>query len=146
MAERSTEKGRIVCGFAGVGKSTAALSMPGVVDLESTPFDKDWERYSKVAQHMAANGYTVLLSCHRELREQLTRDGASYLLAMPPRDARDEYLSRYVDRGNAAEFVTLLKTNWDAFLAVLPGERVLGVKGFLSDNLRLTPTTEGSES
>lgn len=144
-----TEKAQIICGFAGVGKSTAALSLPGVVDLESTPFEKDWERYAKVAQHMAANGYTVLLSCHRELREQLTRDGASYLLAMPPWDAKDEYLDRYVQRGNADDFVSLFSTNWDAFLAVLPGERVLHVRGFLADDLArpLPPaSTDGGAS
>lgn len=145
----TTEKvspGKIICGFAGIGKSTAALSLQGVVDLESTPFEKDWLRYSSVARHMAANGYTVLLSCHRELREQLTTDGATYLLAMPPSDAKDEYLKRYVERGNTDEFVTLLRSNWDAFLVVMPGESVLYVNEFLAPEIqRFRDGKRGSE-
>jgi len=35
--------GRIICGFAGIGKSTLAKNKAGFVDLESTPFEKDWD-------------------------------------------------------------------------------------------------------
>lgn len=34
----------IICGYAGVGKSTLAKEVDGIMDLESTPFEKDWER------------------------------------------------------------------------------------------------------
>lgn len=43
----------IICGFAGVGKSAAAKKLLGVVDLESTPFQRDWETYARVAKHMS---------------------------------------------------------------------------------------------
>ena len=44
----------IICGFPGVGKSTLA-KFSNWVDLESTPFEKDWVRYAKVAKHMSDN-------------------------------------------------------------------------------------------
>ena len=62
---------KIICGFAGTGKSNIARNNVGFVDLESTPFEKDWNRYVKVAEYLSNNGYTVLLSCHKELREEL---------------------------------------------------------------------------
>ena len=61
----------IFCGYAGVGKSTAAKKFSGVVDLESTPFQRDWVTYARVAKHMSDQGYIVLVSCHNELREEL---------------------------------------------------------------------------
>ena len=45
-------KGKIICGFAGIGKSTMAKNNRGVVDLESTPFEKDFDRYLMVAKQM----------------------------------------------------------------------------------------------
>ena len=56
----------IICGFPGTGKSMMA-KFSQWIDLESTPFERDWERYAKVAKHMSDNGYTVMVSTHEEL-------------------------------------------------------------------------------
>jgi len=53
----------IICGFPGIRKSTLA-KFSNWVDLESTPFEKDWVRYAKVAKHMSDNGYNVMVSTH----------------------------------------------------------------------------------
>ena len=37
----------IICGYAGIGKSYLAHNYPNIIDLESTPFEKDWDRYKK---------------------------------------------------------------------------------------------------
>lgn len=124
---------RIICGFAGIGKSTLAKNKANYVDLESTPFDKDWDRYIKVAVHMANNGYTVLMSCHKELREKLHSKNVCYLLALPSKDSKDEYIQRYKNRKNTEEFIQLLSDNWYDFLDVLPHEKVLIVKDYLEN-------------
>lgn len=120
---------KIICGFAGIGKSTFARNNKGVVDLESTPFDKDWKRfdkdwkrYVKVAKHMADNGYIVLLSCHKELREELQNSGIKYSLALPHKEAKDEYIKRYRERGNDAKFIQNMIDKWDEFLNIMPDE------------------------
>lgn len=112
-------KGKIICGFAGIGKSTLAKKYANVVDLESMPFEKDWDRYAKVARHMAKNGYTVLLSCHKEIREKLHN---GYFVAKPRQLARIEYINRYKARGNDEAFVTMMNQNWEKFIELLPHE------------------------
>lgn len=126
-------KGKIICGFAGIGKSHLARCRAGVADLESTPFEKDWKRYVKVAKHMADSGYIVLLSCHRELREELRLQKIDYTVALPPKDFKEDYILRYQERGNNDAFIDLLEDNWDSFLKTLPNEKVLIVKRFLTD-------------
>lgn len=60
----------IICGFPGVGKSTMA-KFSQWVDLESTPFKKNWLLYAEVAKHMSDNGYTVMVSTHKEMLDAL---------------------------------------------------------------------------
>lgn len=107
----------IFCGYAGVGKSTAAKLIKGVVDLESTPFQKDWVTYARVAKHMSDNGYIVLVSCHKELREELHRIGALYAVVFPDKTKhRQEYKIRYERRGNTPEFIKTQMDNWDEWV------------------------------
>lgn len=133
--------GRVICGFAGIGKSTAARSRAGVVDLESTPFQRDWQTYARVAGHMAANGYTVLVSCHKELRQELRAQGIDYVVVMPNTGdaARREYLRRYRDRGNTDAFIRYMDDNWDGFITPLDAsECVIRVSGGITDVLEAT--------
>lgn len=67
----------IICGYAGIGKSYLAKHFPGIIDLESTPFEKDWDRYLKCAMHYSSQGFIVLVSCHKEIR-QLIVDNVPY--------------------------------------------------------------------
>jgi hypothetical protein len=129
------KEGNIICGFAGIGKSTLADEYLGFVDLESTPFEKDWYRYVKVATHMANNGYIVLLSCHKELRKELRSQNIDYLLALPPEDKKEEYIQRYKNRKNTDDFIELLSDNWYSFLSVMPNEKVIIVENYLQNSL-----------
>lgn len=128
---------KIICGFAGIGKSTAAKKLPGVVDLESTPFNRNWDLYADVAIHMSTNGYTVLLSMHKELRDTLSRKGASFEVAIPPLQSKDQYIARYIERGNDEEFVKLLASNWEKWLDHdFDGMPVTLVDGYLEELLK----------
>ena len=101
----------IICGFPGTGKSTMAKSSRWV-DLESTPFEKDWERYAKVAKHMSDSGYTVMVSTHRELLAMFEQMEVSYMVIIPPITDKEIYLHRYDMRGNSYDFIRQLDTNW----------------------------------
>lgn len=111
----------IICCYDGIGKSYLAHNYQQVIDLESTPFEKDWDRYAKCAIHYHKQGYLVLVSCHREIREKIcdSRQGVSFgdrLTIVPNLEDKIEYLKRYLDRGNTDDFIKIQMDNWDKWL------------------------------
>ena len=113
----------IICGYAGVGKSYLGRNYPMVMDLESTPFEKDWDRYAKCAIHYHKQGYLVLLSCHKDIRERIfdPKNGVPYgerLTIVPNIADKDLYKKRYTDRGNTPEFINVQMENWEKWLNV----------------------------
>jgi len=128
----------IICGFAGIGKSHLAKNKVGYVDLESTPFNKNWDLYSDVAIHMAQNGYNVMVSCHKELRDKLKEKGAIYRVYTPSRREKYGYLHRFKDRGNDDQFLKLFEDNFEKFVDEIAEdeEHIFWLNGkFLSDVL-----------
>ena len=109
-------KNKIICGFAGIGKSYLAKRQAGIVDLESTPFNKDFDLYTDVAMHMLKNGYTPLISCHEEVRNMLKKKGAEYVVVIPSIAYKKMYIERYKKRGNNKDFINLFSHNWEKFI------------------------------
>lgn len=106
----------IICGFPGTGKSVMAR-LSKWVDLESTPFEKDWWRYAKVAKHMSDQDYTVMVSTHRELLECFEQMEVSYTVVVPPVSDKDIYINRYKQRGNTDDFISTVEENWDNWIS-----------------------------
>lgn len=117
----------IICGFAGVGKTTLCKSKAKWIDLESTPFEKDWERYIKVASHMSDQGYHVMISCHEPLRKLLHEKDIPYLIILPSPhiDLKEEYLDRYRFRGSPESFIRHMDSNWNKYSELFPWEQHL---------------------
>lgn len=105
----------IICGFPGTGKSTMAKSS-NWVDLESTPFQKQWVLYANVAKHMSDNGYTIMVSTHAEMLDALEQIGATYTVVIPPISDKDVYLHRYDMRGDSYDFIRYLDANWEKWI------------------------------
>lgn len=101
----------IICGFPGTGKSTMA-KFSRWVDLESTPFKRNWLLYAEVAKHMSDRGYTVMVSTHKEVLDALEQIEARYTVVIPPTTDKNIYLMRYAMRGNTEEYIELLSKNW----------------------------------
>jgi hypothetical protein len=111
----------IICGYAGIGKSYLGHNFPNVIDLESTPFEKDWDRYVKCAIHYHKQGYLVLVSCHKELRKRLCEhnSGVGYgerMTVVPNIKDKETYRQRYANRGNTEEFIKTQMDNWEKWL------------------------------
>ena len=87
------------------------------IDLESTPFERDWERYAKVAKHMSDNGYTVMVSTHEELLAGFEQIEVPYTVIIPQPTDKDIYLHRYHMRGNNCDFIRLIDNNWNRWIA-----------------------------
>jgi len=108
----------IICGFPGTGKSMMA-KFSRWVDLESTPFSRrgQWLLYAEVAKHMSDNGYTVMVSTHKEMLDALEQIEAHYTIVIPSLSDLDTYLLRYNQRGNSYDFITKLTNNWTEWIS-----------------------------
>lgn len=119
----------IICGFAGIGKSYLGRMYPRFMDLESTPFEKDWEKYAKCAIHYSNQGYCVLVSCHIELRKKLKEIlGHDYcfhcITIFPDKENKEYYKELYKKRGNTERFIENLSENWDKYHESFIGDNV----------------------
>jgi Cdc6-like AAA superfamily ATPase len=73
--------GLIVIGYPGIGKSTVAKSSHNnIIDFESSLFyinnirQPDWYKiYAKQATELAKQGYIVLVSSHKEVRDEFAK-------------------------------------------------------------------------
>ena len=109
-------KGLIVCGYPGVGKSSIA-GWNNCIDLESSWFsydkngnriypDEEWvEEYCSMAINLASQGFTVLLSTHqavinqlREVKWILYRDRVRVVIFVPRSDMKKAWVERLVNR------------------------------------------------
>lgn len=111
----------IICGFPGTGKSMMAR-FSNWVDLESTPFKKNWLLYAEVAKHMSDSGYTVMVSTHAEMLNALEHIEARYTVVIPPITDKDTYMHRYDMRGNTDDFIRLLDENWHMWISDIIGK------------------------
>jgi hypothetical protein len=117
----------IICGFSGVGKSTAEQKHKNVIDFESSGYShifKAGEPYAKdpsfpgnyidaVCDHMDKTANTVyLLSCHEEVRNELKSRGIPYFIVMPEFCQKEEYLRRWLKRGSSVEFIEIMNDRW----------------------------------
>lgn len=105
----------IICGFPGTGKSVMARHS-NWIDLESTPFERDWMRYAKVAKHMSDVGYTVMTSTHAELLAIFEQMEERYTVIIPPKGDIHKYAARFAERGNTSNFIRNVADNWHEWI------------------------------
>lgn len=136
-------KGIIVSGFAGIGKTTVEKKYPGrVIDMESSDFkwiygDSQTENMEKEARKgidnkranpkwpanyveaikkVAEEFDVVLVSQQDDVRALLEQNGIEYVLVFPSLECKQEYLGRYILRGNQQTFVKLMKANFEKWI------------------------------
>ena len=149
-------KAMVICGFPGIGKSTCANNKCNMDDAESSAFSHIFDpehpdirkknpafpqNYIDHIKTMAGvYGYDfVLVSSHKEVRKALRDNGIPYIVVVPKKELKDEYLKRYIKRGSPQPFVDLLYHKWNEFLNEIEEESApvvhLEAGEFLSDVL-----------
>lgn len=114
----------IICGFSGIGKSTADQRSKDVVDVESSGWshvfpsgEKNPEFPKNYIDHLCKMieewpSKTFLLSCHEEVRRELRSRGMEYIIVMPYEDCENEYKKRWLRRGSSIEFINMMSEKW----------------------------------
>ena len=151
----------IICGFPGVGKSHVANNRINILDAESSAFhwrfdpehpEKGSEKnpdfpgnyIDYIKENMERYELDVILvATHTVVREALKKEGIDYIIVAPNRYDQNEYMKRYLQRGNDIEFIKSLHKNWGAWMSELEIESfkqgvpmiTLEEKGYLSDIL-----------
>ena len=118
----------IICGFSGIGKSTAEQKHRRIIDFESSGWSHIWrngieirknkkfptnyiDRLCEMLDCDMATCY--LLSCHKEVREELKARGIDYIIVMPTIEQKNEYLKRWLKRGSSIEFIKTMNDRWE---------------------------------
>lgn len=122
----------IICGFPGVGKTYFAKYMneheirDDFIDLESSPFKAKDPNHPREYCEAITKAYLsgcysyIFTSCHKEMREYLWEHHIPYIIVMPQYDkeddawmtTRNEYMKRYLSRGNSYAFIQKIYNNW----------------------------------
>jgi len=144
-------KSVLISGFPGIGKSTLFNTAGELkfLDSDSTNFSwKDKEKQERNPEwpknyldHIASNidkNDAVFISTHKEVRDALTAAGIPFTLVYPSLEMKEEYIQRYLDRGNNPQFVELLKQHYETWITELMAQKgcthvVLGQGQYLSD-------------
>lgn len=95
------ERGLVVIGYQGIGKSTLAKKNLRCIDLESSAFYIDnkridnWEiPYVQMAVALAKEGRVVLLSSHKRVRRALEEAPVPVVACVPRPHLRDTWVSK----------------------------------------------------
>lgn len=134
-------KGTIISGFAGIGKTTAALKYDNVIDLESSQFffklpenltKKDYEKLKgDSSRPINPNGLSdyidaiieakdkydyVLIAMFPALIQELNKRNIDVQIVLPQIDDIVTYKRRYKDRGNNQHWIDNMIENWENYL------------------------------
>lgn len=154
----------IISGFPGVGKTTLQKSHSNVIDLESYDFkwlqqykstdtsckeqmegahnriyNRLWPlNYVKEIIKKTSEYDIVLISQEHEMLNCLKENGINYIVCFPMKQCKDEYIKRYINREDDADFLSLVNVNYDVWIDELMNEEnkiIIGPQEFLSDAL-----------
>lgn len=91
----------IIVGYQGIGKSSTAGNCCKYIDLESGNFwvdgkrDDDWYKvYVNIAEHLSQQGFTVFVSSHAVVREELKNTDERVVVIYPSLNLKDEWIER----------------------------------------------------
>lgn len=128
------EEQLIISGFPGTGKSYYIARGEGsdympqgfASDSDSSKFDKsDFpNNYIKHIKELIVKGTArIFVSCHKEVRESLVKEGIYFILVYPKRELKQEYIERYRNRGSSESFINLISDNWDSWITELENQK-----------------------
>ncbi len=115
-----SKKTLVISAFPGCGKSHFFRNNKDkkVLDSDSSKFDKAHfpQNYIEHIKSNIGKVDIIMVSSHKEVRDALVENEIPFTLVYPSIEIKDEYIKRYIDRGNTGSFVELLNKNWELWL------------------------------
>lgn len=144
LKNKEDKKTELISAFPGTGKSYFNKnSEKETLDSDSSNFDKSKfpENYIEHIKKNMGKVDIIFISSHKEVRDALLKNELDFTLIYPDKKLKDEYIKRYIERGNDEGFIKLLGDNWDEWISDM--EKVNGPKHiklksgeFLSDVIK----------
>lgn len=136
----------IICGYTGIGKTYFSQNFSDSIDIDSATVEKGdnfAKAYMECITDCLGKYKYILVSTHRELRDILASSGLSVILVYPEKNLKNEYLRRYLMRGNSYSYAQMIYEQWDEQISELEKEDrfqsfVLTSKKSLSDVIPLS--------
>jgi hypothetical protein len=128
MKITAKRKPLLVAGFPGTGKTSYCYRdadyMPQgfAVDSDSSKFDKanfPANYIEHIKERISENYSRIFISSHKEVRDALVANKLQFTLVYPQKGLKEEYLTRYKERGDSQAFIALIDKNWFNWLSEL---------------------------
>ena len=129
LKEKNT---KIISGFPGIGKSCYCNNTDlNVLDSDSSNFSQIKEgvrnpefpqNYINHIKEHIGKVDIILVSSHLSVREALAQNNITFTLVYPSRELKDQYISRFKERGSSPQFIKLLSKNWEIFIEELENQ------------------------
>ena len=75
---------------------------------------------------MSDQGYTVMVSTHKEMLDALEQIEVGYTVIVPHPKDKDNYITRYDLRGSTYDFICQIRNKWDEWIdEIIQKESVL---------------------
>lgn len=126
------KKAIVICGFPGVGKTSAANNRTNILDAESSAFSWNWNpenlekgrernpefphNYIRFIKENMDKYDVILASSHQAVRDVLKAEGIQYIIVAPEYPRKNEYMIRYLQRGSDIDFIEQLYGSWGQFI------------------------------
>lgn len=126
----NNEKAIVVVAFPGCGKTYAKEHNTGldIADSDSSNFSWEVINGERVRSENFPENYIthikenmdkydfIFVSSHEAVRKALKENGISYVAVLPEKDAKDEWIKRFVNRNDTQEFIDNMTEHWDEWL------------------------------
>lgn len=126
--------GYIICGFAGVGKSSFyercskrsykyggkdILDVRDILDLDSSEFSSltsfPINYIDEVESKLPSYDY-ILISSHDSVIKELNERKIYHFVVYPKRELKQKYMKNYIKRGSSLRFLNKMDRMWDKYI------------------------------
>lgn len=126
----------VICGFPGIGKTRFTQYVIehekrlDILDLDSKPYKAGDSEHPNLYCIEIEKAYQskkfsyILVSCHKKVRAYMQEHDIPYIIVMPEyyydtntwMSSRNEYMKRYLNRGDSVSFMEKIYDNWDQWM------------------------------